>query len=143
MEELMERIRRVLSIFCYITTAVTFATAVYIAIFWGPIEVSFEILWQILGTSFICSLGMLIISPGGDVSRRRTLITTILYYCYVNVVVLTAGFYFEWFYLEQTGMVVGMVILIAVVFTVIYGVIYLRDKALADRMTQKLRERER
>lgn len=137
----MERIKNVWSTFISVTTLVVFASAVYITIFWKGAVLNVGILWQILGTSFVCSLAMLMVDPQGGGSRKKGLLINILYYLYVNVVVLSAGFLFQWFYPGNLPMVVGMLVLIAAVFVCIRIIFYRRDKALAARMMERLEEK--
>ena len=137
----MERIKNVWNTFISVTTLVVFVSAVYISIFWKGAVLGVEILWQILGTSFICSLAMLLVNPQGASTRKKELLITILYYLYVNAVVLTAGFLFEWFYPGNLPMVLGMVVLIAVVFVCLRVLFYEHDNALEARMMERLEEK--
>lgn len=142
----MGKIKEFVYAFTHITTLVVLATAIYIAVFWGKIEVESYILWQILGVSFICSL-VALFKEKEDASKKQTILLLILRYLYVNIVVLTSGFLFEWFYFDNVFMVIGMLIMIAVVYLVISVWIYYKEKATADKMTvmltEKLQERQK
>lgn len=137
----MERIKGAWNTFVCVTTLVVLASAVYITVFWKGAMLRVDILWQILGTSLVCSLGMLAINPDGSSSRKRMLVSNILYYLYVNGVVLCAGFVFEWFYISSLPMMAGMLTLIAVVFICVKMIFYLRDRALAAKMMARLEEK--
>ena len=135
----MEKVKSFLFTFVCVTTCVIFATAVYIGIFWGNIEVSSVILWQILGTSFVSSLGVLIY-PKRELSKNALRFRSIIHYIYTNVVVLTAGFLFGWFLIDQWLMVVGMLFVIAIVFLGISIIMTTRDKHFAKQLNDKLKE---
>lgn len=137
----MEKIRKVLTVFAYVTTCVVLASAVYISIFWKDTQLSVDILWQILITSFLCSAGLFAVEDSKEVSGKRGLLKMVLYYIYVNIVVLTAGFLFEWFLADDAAMVLGMIIMIAFVFATVSLIEYYHDRKLADQMLQKLQER--
>ncbi len=136
------KIKEILFTFACVTTLVTFATAIYITIFWNDPSLSVNILWEILGSSALCSLGNLIYIQG-DLNKKQELLRIILHYIYINVVVLGCGIAFQWFYLEQIPMVVGMLVNIAVIFTIVMMVLKYRHKRLADRFNQRLAEYNR
>lgn len=139
----MERVKKMETTFVYVTTLVVLATALYITVFWGTdLKLGVEILWQILLTSFLTSVGMLF-CPKGEPSKKQFVVKEILYYIYVNIVVLTSGFIYEWFYLEDIKMVIGMLILIAVVYIIINVVLFLKDISLTKKLNEKLEERNR
>lgn len=91
-------------------------------------------------SSLACSLGVLVINQDSGSSGKRMLVSNILYYLYVNGVVLSAGFVFQWFYISSLPMMAGMIALIAVVFICVKVIFYLRDKALAARIMERLKE---
>lgn len=135
----MEKFKSVFFTFVCVTTCVVFATATYIALFWGNIEVSYMILWQILGTSFVCSFGTLIY-PQKELSKKAMQIRVIIHYIYINIIVLTAGFCFGWFYVDQLPMVLGMLFVIGVVFVIISIIMTMRAKHMTKQLNDKLKE---
>ncbi len=127
-----------------IAFAVLVVTATYISFFWGDsIRFGVEILWQILLVSFVCSLSELFFGmpEGKEFSKKQWIVRWVLCYIYVNIVVLGCGFYFGWFSPESIPMVIGMMLCIAAVYLFAYVVIYFMDVKTADRMNQKLLER--
>lgn len=129
-----------------ITFAVLIVTACYITFLVGKdTMVGVEILWQILGVSFLCSLSELFFGmpEGKEYSKKQWIVRWILCYIYVNVVVLFAGFHFGWYSLESIPMVVGMMLSIAIVYGFAYVVIYYMDVKTADQMNKKLLERNK
>ena len=101
-------------------------------------------MWQILILAAVCTIGsfFLPIEEEKEVPRNAMLIRMILYYVYINVVVLACGVYFEWFSFSQRNQVFGMVAAIAFVFAGVLGLSYWQGSREAGRMNQRLKERE-
>lgn len=135
----MKKLKDLLFVFVCVTTCVLFVSAVYITIFWPQTTLGVEILWQILIVSFLSSLGIYIY-PDREVSKRTEILLTIVHYIETNVLVLACGFWFEWFYVDNLGMVIGMVIVIALVFLTVSVAVQLRAKQLAALMNERLAE---
>ncbi|MCM1124692.1 MAG: DUF3021 domain-containing protein [Eubacterium sp.] len=135
----MKKIKEILMTFCMVTTGVTFATLVYVKVFYDMEGVTANILWQILLVSFLCSLGNLI-HPMHEVGRRRFWIDLFVHYLYINVVVLGAGRRFEWFDIRVASMAVGMMLLILIIFVLVSAVIWATEIKESRRMNEKLLE---
>ena len=141
----MKRLEFMVAMFEKITAGVLFVTAVYIPIFYGwDLELHADILWQILFLSAVCALGCVILPLEGEreVSRNAMLIRTILYYIYINVVVLGLGFLFGWFTFRNGLQVLGMELGIAFVYIAVYLICYWSQCREAKRMNEKLKERD-
>ncbi len=142
----MKRLASMVDLFEKIVVGVTVVTAIYIPVFYGwKTHVGVHILWQILGLSLVCALGSVILplEDGREVSRKSMLVRTILYYIYINVVVLGLGLLFDWFTFQNMPQVLGMGISIAAVFLAVYFFSYCAQCREAERMNEKLREREK
>lgn len=142
----MKRLAFMMDLFERIVVGVTVVTATYIPVFYGwQTQIEVNILWQILGLSIVCTLGSVILplEDGREVSKTSMLVRTILYYLYINVVVLGLGFLFEWFTFRNMPQVLGMEIAIAAVFLAVYFFSYCAQCREAERMNEKLREREK
>ncbi len=133
------KIRNLFHCFFCVTTTVTFVTAVYITVFWGPVSLTVDILWQILFVSFLCSLGILQY-PNRECRPKTTLLITALHYVQVNIVVLGCGLWFEWFYIDNLPMVSGMLFIIALVFVLVSAAMWSRDRRIAASINEKLKK---
>lgn len=142
----MNMIKSILNTFAYVTTGVVFGTAVFINIFEGNARVSVGILWEILGVSFLCSMGNLIYYDKNidyyyySYSKRQRIIRTILHYLYINIVVLGCGLTFEWIYWNRIDMIAVMIALIMIIFILIWSINFLRHKKVATQLNEKLEE---
>lgn len=147
MERIIKETQSVLAYFFRITTSVVFVSAVYITVFWGVDgEFSVRLLWQILGSSAVCALcSCLVFSSqvsGKELSKRGMQIRMVLLYIYINVIILSCGFIFEWFYLSDWKMILGMELCIAFTFCAVTVLSYFADYKAAEKMNQRLQERK-
>nr|WP_302596805.1 DUF3021 family protein [uncultured Cellulosilyticum sp.] len=133
----MRRLKELAAIFAWVTTGIVIASTIFIGIFYSFEVVTSNILWQILICSLICTLGSLVY-PNKELSKKLTAILTIIYYLYINLVVLGCGLIFEWFNMNNLGMVIVMLILIALVFISVWGISIYKSKRLADEMNRRL-----
>lgn len=135
----MSTFKNMIFTFTCVTTCTLMASAVFITFFYDDLTTDVSLLWQIIGTSALCSLGNLFYI-GHEKSKRQLTILTLLHYVYINAVVLTCGILFEWFYVDRMEMVLFMVVSITVIFLFIYTVHYLRSKQDSEKMNQHLQE---
>lgn len=136
---IIRKIKEIFLTFCMVTTGIVFATLIYVKIFYGMNDLNADILWQILVTSFLCSLGNMI-HPMREVGKRRFIVDLLLHYLYINVIVLGTGNYFEWFDLSVPSMTLGMMILIIIIFIAISAAIWTMETRESRRLNEKLQE---
>lgn len=142
----MKRLEFMASVFEKVTAGILFVAAVFISVFHGwDTELDVNILWQILFLSAVCALGSIVLPLEGEkqkeVSRIAMLVRTILYFLYINVVVLGFGFMFEWFTFDNGWQVFGMELAILFVFVAVFLIFYWSQCLEARRMNQKLKKR--
>ncbi len=141
-----EKMKLLLDIFGKITAGVLMAAAAYITIFWGTeAKISAMILWQVLIVSAVCSVPVLLFAAdnGKELSKRGMFVRQLLYFLFVNVVVLGLGSLFDWFEFRNVSMVLVMEAMIIAVYALVNVVSYLSDRAAAQNMNEKLQERRR
>lgn len=138
-----EKMKLLLDIFGKITAGVLMAAAAYITIFWGTeAKISAMILWQVLIVSAVCSVPVLLFAAdnGKELSKRGMFVRQLLYFLFVNVVVLWLGRRFEWFEFRNLGMVAVMEVLIIAVYALVNLVSYLSERSVAQNMNERLRK---
>ena len=64
----------------------------------------------------------------------------LFYFAFVNVAVLGLGNLFEWLSFKNPRMIVVMELLIIAVYALVNVVCYLKDRATAQNMNEKLKE---
>lgn len=136
----MDRLRLMAKLFILIVSGVVMVAAAYITFFWGiDTDIGIKVLWQILGTSALCSLAALFFTGGKkEPSKKEMLIRTILCFLYVNAVVLTCAFAFEWITDHDPIMTAAMEICIIAVFGGVYLTCYISDCKEAEKMNRIL-----
>lgn len=140
---MIEKMKLLLDIFGKITAGVLMAAAAYITIFWGTeAKISAMILWQVLIVSAVCSVPILLFAAdnGKELSKRGMFVRQLLYFLFVNVVVLGLGRRFEWFEFRNLGMVAVMEALIIAVYALVNLVSYLSERSVAQDMNERLRK---
>ena len=140
---MIEKMKLLLDIFGKITAGVLMAAAAYITIFLGTeAKISAVILWQVLIVSAVCSAPIILFAAdnGKELSKRGMFIRQLLYFLFVNVVVLGLGRRFEWFEFRNLGMVAVMEALIIAVYALVNLVSYLSERSVAQDMNERLRK---
>lgn len=107
-------------------------------------ELDVTILWEILGVSFLTSLGSVIAFPVSDsekeISKQAMLIGTALFsVCKYGGFGLC--FWFGWFYISDWRMIAGMEACIVFVYCSVVAISYYMESRVADRMNRKLKKR--
>ncbi len=136
---MIERIKVVLTTFCYVTTCVVCGTVIFINIFFENPDIGPEILWQILFVSFLCSVGTCIY-PDREMSGRELAVRIGIHYLIVNVVVLGCGRRYQWFHAGNPAMVIGMLLTIAAIFGIVSCVMWHQTKQETKKLNEKLQE---
>lgn len=136
---MIERIKVVLTTFCYVTTCVVCGTAIFMNVFYEDPQNGPEILWQIMFVSFLCSLGTCIY-PDREMSGREMKVRIFIHYIMVNMIVLGCGNGYQWFRVGDVWMVIGMLVTIAVIFAIVSGVMWHQTKKEAKQLNEKLQE---
>lgn len=143
MSDILDKIKSMIRTFSYVAASVLFATALFISIFQPQVSLDVTLLWQILGTTFICTLGNLIY-PCREISARKIAILRVINYLYINVVIFGCAYYFNWFELNNWKMIVYMFVCITVIFVMVSWLAWHEDKKISDLLNHSLEEyRER
>ena len=141
--EMAEKLKMLMDIFGKVTFGVLIAAAVFISVFGGfDAQISVKILWQILAVSAVCSVPVLMFDSDAskELSKKGMFARQLLYFIFVNIVVLGLGKLFEWFSFQNFSMVLFMEVLIIAVYAVVNTISYLSDRADAQSMNEKLLE---
>ena len=138
-----EKLKMLMDIFGKVTFGVLIAATVFISVFGGfDAQISVKILWQILAVSAVCSVPILMFDSDAsrELTKKGMFARQLLYFIFVNIVVLGLGKIFEWFSFHNFSMVLFMEVLIIAVYAVVNIICYLSDRADAQSMNEKLLE---
>lgn len=141
----MKKLSRIAKLFTMIASGILLVAAVYITVFWGPdTEISIKVMWQIIAAAALCSfVGLIYPSGEKEPSKKAMLILNILCFVYVNAVVLTCAFVFEWIENRDPFMTLGMELCIIAVFAGVYSIGYFSDRREAERMNRILERNDK
>ena len=134
-----EKLKMLMDIFGKVTFGVLIAAAVFISVFGG---FDAQISVKILAVSAVCSVPVLMFDSDAskELSKKGMFARQLLYFIFVNIVVLGLGKLFEWFSFQNFSMVLFMEVLIIAVYAVVNIICYLSDRADAQSMNEKLLE---
>ena len=130
---MIKRLKILVDTFAKITLGVSFAAAFYISVIWGlDAHISVKVLWEVL----------IVFPVDGEkeLSKNGMLLRRIIYFIFVNCVVLGLGWLFGWFYIEKPAMVAFMEFLIIFVYVTVNAVVYISENAEAKNMNKRLEE---
>lgn len=133
---------KIFDMFTRVVTAIVFFEVIYIFIFYGMDSKGAENLWETLIVAALTSIGCAPCLPNEELSKNATIVRSIIYFGYVNVVVWVCGFMFEWFVPSDIGMIIGLELTITLVYIVVFLLTYWSEWKTAEKMNQKLKERE-
>ncbi len=144
MEKIADILHAYISMFTKITTWTLLATAIFITAFLGTDTVlGVELLWQILGLAFLCSVGCITFFKDSETATKKGILCRfILSYLFVSAVFIGGGFLCGWFSFSDWKMVFGMFLLVTAGYAIVTSLIFYSAKKEAMRMNEKLKERE-
>lgn len=138
----MNKLKELAFTFSCITTGSLFCAAIFISICYKEETISTYTLWQLLFTSFVCTLGNFLY-PTRKLTKNLLYAINVLHYLYINSVVIGSGLVFEWFYIDQFPMILFMCFLIGIVFLIISVIVHEKAKKDTELLNSRLREYKR
>lgn len=137
---LRRKIGFLLNIFSMITSCMVIAVALFVTVL-NPIErIEAVILWQIPAVAALISLTSLIHPWDIPLKKAGMAARIIIHYVLVNIIVLGAGYAFDWYNPKSGESVTAMVVSIAVIFAIVSGISWGRSARDARRMNERLQE---
>jgi fatty acid desaturase len=121
-----------------IFTGIAFSSALFIAIFSPEINYMSILLLQMFIMAALSTLGNLIFYSMKEVSKKSMRIRTIINYLYVNLIVYTMAFVFNWINFNSILQLVLMFVLILLVYIVVYITNYIKGEMEAKAMNLQL-----
>lgn len=132
---------RTFDLFTRITTMVFLFSGIFIAVFWNPsAKIQLSYIFAVIILSLVLSVFHIPLDVDEKMSKRKTVILNILFFCIVNVSVAVIGFYLEWFNLENKAMLAGFEITILAVYFGATAITWFFDRNVANKMNDRLKE---
>lgn len=105
-------------------------------------QIPYVTLWEILAVGVLCGVGTELILYDCDLSVGRWLLRLVLHYVYVTTVVLVCGYFFGWYKLSVSGVLL-MCLTSAAVYVFTFSLRGINDGKMAKKMNAKLEERKK
>lgn len=132
---------RTFDLFTRITTMIFLFSGIFIAVFWNPsAKIQLSYIFAVIILSLVLSVFHIPLDVDEKMSKRKTVILNILFFCIVNVSVAVVGFYLEWFNLENKAMLAGFEITILAVYFGATAITWFFDRNVANKMNDRLKE---
>ena len=132
----MARLKLFLDVFSKVTTGIALGAAIYCTIFFSGGMFSEYILWQLLLTAFLTSLGVLLYTD--DIKKKSMKMVCVLHYLFNNVVVIGCGIWFEWIDAGNWMQIISMAVLVAVIFGTVSVILWKKSQKEAELMNERL-----
>ncbi len=137
-------IQTLVIIFAQVSTAIFVFSSIYISICFGQdVNLDLSYVWGVLFIAFISSIARIPLLGDREFSKTKMLVANIIYFLFVNILVLVTGYFLEWFYITELKMTIGIEITIIVVYIVTMLIAYKLDSQEAEKMNQKLKDRQK
>lgn len=133
------RMKEIARTFAYVLLGVEIATATFISIFYPGTSLSVSLLWEMLASSFVCTLGNVIWWTEKRLGRTETVVRIVLHYLYINAVVFGSAFAFDWIDIGSIAMVLSMLMMILVIFVIVFLAIRHHGNKISELMNRSLR----
>ncbi|MFT4144566.1 MAG: DUF3021 family protein [Mobilitalea sp.] len=134
----MNIIKKLLSNYVMIFTGIAFSSALFISIFNPEVNYMSKLLMQMFIMAALSTMGNLIFYSMKEVSKKSMMIRTIIHYCYVNFIVYTLSFIFNWINFKSILQLVLMFVLILLVYIIVYLANYIKGEMEAKAMNLQL-----
>ena len=131
-----------LDIFARISASIFIFSSIYISIFWGSnTDINLSYVWGVLFISFAAAIARIPFLSDKEISKKTMLICNIVYFVFINILVLGIGYVLQWFYLSEAKMLCGIELTIIMVYVCVMIISYSLDYRTAEQMNRKLKNR--
>lgn len=134
----MEIIKKIFVTFFYVLAGSTISCTIFLSIFVLEDVPARELLWQLIATSAICSLGTLVYYSKKEIDKSKMKLRILLHYLYINMVVIGTGFVWEWISIKIISQIITLIILIAIAYISIMILMFQQEKKVAELFNERL-----
>ena len=134
-----------------LTTYISFGTLIACAVWYlvtllsrgEPIasaSMPYITLWEIPLLGFLCAVGTdIAMSASSELTANQVRVRIALHYVYINAVVLICGYFFGWYELTVSGVLL-MLLTSAVIYAFTVFFTFFKDIKTADKMNRRLKD---
>ena len=138
-EAIMKKFCYIMKKFTEITTGELISVTVFTNIIYKVDVIESDMLWQILVTSLLCALSI-VIYPDVAVSRRKAITLSIVHYLIIVLIVMLSGYEYNWYAINSARSITYILTTITIVFVIISAISWKKSAIEADKMNKKLEE---
>ncbi len=136
----MKKLAFLVSVFSKILTCVALATAFFATLWNSSDTIDAMVLWQMPLVSFLCSVTVFIYPWDKNMTKAEIVGRTIIHYLLINVIVLGAGYLFDWYDVKSIWNVLAMMLAIALIFGIVSATSWKKAEKEAVQMNEKLKK---
>ena len=137
------KLKELIALFSKTTTLIFICSSTYIALFYGlKVSLSISYIWGVLAISFLTTVSYIPFLRDREPGKIQLIVSRIIFYIFVNIVVLCVGFYLDWLDTSNWKSIAGIVATVFCVHLVLWIVGYHQDSQTAAKMNEKLHERK-
>ncbi|PHV69303.1 hypothetical protein CS063_16445 [Sporanaerobium hydrogeniformans] len=138
--QMKELFRVILYSFFMITTGSIFAAALFITFLIPEARFGVEILWQIISISLLSSLLSIVFYSQRELSKRESIVRQGIHYILINMILISSGYYFEWFKFSEVRKLIIFIALVLVVYMSVRIGIFVSEQKEANKLNEKIKE---
>lgn len=136
----MDILKRLIQTFTYIAAGSMISAALFITIFIPKTELDVSILWEIIAMSAICSLGNFFYYLKKIVTKKQIMLRIAFHYLYINLVVFSGGYLWEWLTPGLIPEFLVMLLLITTVYAIVMIAVFHQEEKMAEKFNRQLRK---
>lgn len=140
----MNKIAKLFSLFCTISTSIFICSSIFVLICWGPeTKLDLSYTFGVLLIGFVSSILHIPVLGEKEISKKQLLAFRIIYFIIINALVLFVGYKLLWFSFSNKASVIGMEITILFVFLLINVFEYISGLNDAKKINEVLTKRKK
>ncbi len=138
-----EKIKFLITLFTRVLTAIIIFDSIMLLISSGTkAYLSVSDLICLILISLLCAIFYIPFLADKDFSKRQWIIMNICYFLAVNITTLVFGYLMHWFSFSKISSFIALEVVIICAYSLVMFFFYKLDMNTADKMNEKLKERE-
>jgi len=138
-----KKIQLFFDVFARVAASVFTFSSIYIAVFFGTdVRLSLSYIWGVLLISLAAAVARIPFFTDKEISKIKMLAGNIIYFIFINILVMVVGYYLNWFNPGENKMILGLEATIFVVYVCVMFISYLTDLHTAKKINEKLKDRK-
>ena len=137
----MYNLKNILMTFFFVLSGSILSAAVFITIFFPTASLSVLMLWEVIASSVLTSLGNLFYISKKEISKKQMKLRKILHYIYINFIVVGIALLCGWVEDSKILQIIVLLILISAVYFTVSVLMFKQEEKTAEYINKQLRDR--